>query len=633
MLTRAIAPLLLALSCAVVAFTLAGPILSGDLWWHLSAGHWMLDQRALPATDPFSHTAGDEPWILQEYGSQALFAWVDGSAGFTGLRVLGAALGVLLLLAVYLRARAAVAAPWAAALTALFAALFALKWELRPHLLSAFFVLAFERLVFPRRRDGPACDPGPAKLALAALLACLWVQLHAEALFAPIFALAALGAALVAWATGIGYAEGEPARWRRPLRLALLFAASLGGTLLSPLGSQPHAYALFRRSVPQQYIEEWFPGFVLPGDPRFLPFTQALFALVVAAGLVALLLGLHQAARLLRRRPDLPLERLAFLLVCLVFAVEARRFLWLLWFPCFEAVALVLARRPQLANARLVPLSLGVLALATLGTTHYPQGAWRTLQAGRFAADTDRTLFPVEAARRLEECAFRGNLYHPYEWGGFLGYRLWPRAKVFLDARTVLFEEVIPERWLAERDPEYAREVFTERDVRAIVFKRLVERDGRLVAWRPPDADEAWIRAWADELAELWLRADDDPRLAALEQVYAAVGVPFDRDEGFVELAALVARPEWQRERGLLPGAAFGQLDAALLERANAGELDGEGWLALAGQALGARLGRSARYAIRRAFEVEGRDHAAFAHAAEGLSAAEQLRAAREALR
>ena len=85
---------------ALVALALGGPILSGDLWWHLRTGAWILAEGELPSNDPFSHTAGDTHWVLQEYGSQVVFALVHGALGFAGLRVLAAALGLLLLVCV-----------------------------------------------------------------------------------------------------------------------------------------------------------------------------------------------------------------------------------------------------------------------------------------------------------------------------------------------------------------------------------------------------------------------------------------------------------------------------------------------------------------------------------------------------
>ncbi|MFT6714928.1 MAG: hypothetical protein ACJAVJ_002220, partial [Planctomycetota bacterium] len=105
----------------VVAVLLAclGPIASGDLWWHVRTGVWILENGQLPTTDPFSHTAGDKPWILQEYGSQVAFGWLHSLGGFGLLKVFSAALSLSILAVVWRRARRNLEVSYAAAFTCL----------------------------------------------------------------------------------------------------------------------------------------------------------------------------------------------------------------------------------------------------------------------------------------------------------------------------------------------------------------------------------------------------------------------------------------------------------------------------------------------------------------------------------
>src|SRR5437867_4397624 len=44
-----------------------------DLWWHLAAGRWMTDHRALPAGDPWSFTAAGSAWLNHEWLSDVVF--------------------------------------------------------------------------------------------------------------------------------------------------------------------------------------------------------------------------------------------------------------------------------------------------------------------------------------------------------------------------------------------------------------------------------------------------------------------------------------------------------------------------------------------------------------------------------
>ena len=552
---RLAAWLVLLPALALVGLALAQPLVSGDLWWHLSTGRWILEHGALPTTDPFSHTAGDRPWILEEYGSQVLFAWIESWGGLVGLRVFGTLLGLALLLAVRRWARRALDPAWASLATVLFALVFALKWELRPQLLSGLLFLFLAERLFPRARRGPEDDPGPRTWLVVYLVTALWVQLHAEALFAPLFAAAGLIGA--AFAAGLGCDGGA----RRIRAWVATLLAAVAGNLSSPFGAAPIVYALFHRSVPQQYIEEWFRPWIAPGDPRFAPLTLGVFVAFLVCAAVGGAFVLAQARRRLRGRSGpaaLSWERIGFLALCLVLSLQARRFLFLAWFPAIDGLALLLARRPRLAASSL-PALLGALALALpLARSHYVALGRGALERGDFGAVTDARLFPLEAERFLREAGIRGNLYHPYEWGGFLGWWLWPDLRPFIDGRTVLFADVIPERWRAERDPVAAREVFARRDVRAIVMRRLVDHGSGVYAWRPPSLESgaAWIRGWSDARVVVWLRGDDPENLQRMLDHWAAQGVELDAQEGFNECVALAAHPEWLDERELLPALA-----------------------------------------------------------------------------
>ena len=182
---------------AAVLLAALGPITSGDLWWHLRTGRWILAEGRLPTTDPFSHTAGDTHWVLQEYGSQVLFALVHRVGGFEALAVLAAALSLAVLGVVRRRARRDLPGPWALAATAIFALLFALKWELRPHLVSVLFLFWLEANLLGRC-TGRTDTPGPRRLLELFVISMVWVQLHAEALFAPLLCLAVATGAWVA---------------------------------------------------------------------------------------------------------------------------------------------------------------------------------------------------------------------------------------------------------------------------------------------------------------------------------------------------------------------------------------------------------------------------------------------------
>ncbi len=598
---------------ALVVLALSGPIQSGDLWWHVRVGDWVRAEWALPWQDPFSHTAGDALYVPQEYGSQVLLSWLHEVGGTAALKGVGALLGAALVLAAFAVARGRVPGPWAAALAALFAALYSLRFELRPHLISTLFLLWFQARLFPPRGqigDNPQAEPdgpGARTILAAAGLTLVWVQLHAEAVFAPLWC--ALGLAAVVLGGGFERVRrGVPFPARRALRWAAAFAATLAASLASPLGWWPHRYAIEKRQIAVRHVDEWARGWIWPGHERFPVMDERLFALVVLCfALAALVVGLTLLGRLRGRPGAETWERLALLAACLYFALAARRYFWLLWLPLLDGLARLVerggkGRRGEVRGAW-AARALAVLFCLPLAFSHLPSGAARALAEGRFAEAADRSLLPVHAAELLAELGPAGNLFHPYDWGGYLLYRLGPANPIFIDGRTTLFEAVIPERWHAERDPAFAREVFAARDVRAIVSRRLIQGPAGPFAWRPPDADRLWVRVWADRLAEVWVRADQREALAAWQRHWTGEGVPFDPATGFVELAAAHARPEWIAARDLFAPEVAERLAPHLAALPEVGAGEAGPWLRLAEAARALRLGRSARWAEARAAE------------------------------
>ena len=56
----------------------------GDVSWHVAAGRWILQNRAIPTTDPFSFTMAGHPWIAHEWLSEVIYASAFDLGGICG---------------------------------------------------------------------------------------------------------------------------------------------------------------------------------------------------------------------------------------------------------------------------------------------------------------------------------------------------------------------------------------------------------------------------------------------------------------------------------------------------------------------------------------------------------------------
>lgn len=160
--------------CAVFCLVLFLPVIlnDGDTLWQVRTGEWIIDNRMVPASDPFSFTAGDRRWFAHEWLSEVLMALAFRLAGLPGVMALAAA-ACGLAAGVMLRVlRRFLSAKHAAEALILGACLAAPSLLARPHLLAwPALVLWCGGLVTARANR---TAPNPA--LLLAMLA--WVNMH-----------------------------------------------------------------------------------------------------------------------------------------------------------------------------------------------------------------------------------------------------------------------------------------------------------------------------------------------------------------------------------------------------------------------------------------------------------------------
>ncbi len=223
-----------------------------DLWWHVRTGELILEEGALPETDPFSFTAAGAPWVNHEWAADVVFAGAFRLAGGRGLVALRALLlaGTLALLAalVWERSRhpiGTVALLAAAAGTVSFFA------NLRPHSFTWLLTLAFLAAADAHRRGSRRA------LWWWPPLMVLWANLHGG--FVLGLAVAGLGAAAL-----LVRRDAPAGEFRRVLAPAL---ATLAAPLLNPYGPALFAYLVRELGADHSLVSEWVGIAAVRGRP------------------------------------------------------------------------------------------------------------------------------------------------------------------------------------------------------------------------------------------------------------------------------------------------------------------------------------------------------------------------------
>ncbi len=239
-----------------------------------------------------------------------------------------------------------------------------------------------------------------APWAMAAALVP-WVNLH--------------GGFMLGWFLLGGVCALDFLKTRRAAALAP-WALGTFACFLHPNGATAFAYPL------------WF--FFAPPGGRAMIVEWRPLGPELSAAPYALILGAFLAARTDRLRGRFPWAALA--LVFLVLGLRARKMLP--FFALGAGAAMGLARaRAALDRTRAGLCLAGALALlVAVGAVE--AGEARALAGDGPVSDIERE-FPREAAEKAAALYPGRRLFHPYDWGGYLVYKIAPGVPVFVDGR------------------------------------------------------------------------------------------------------------------------------------------------------------------------------------------------------
>lgn len=468
-----------------------------DFWWHLRTGQYIVETRAIPHADPFSLTRTGHAWVTHEWLTEVFLYALYALGSFPLLILTFAVLITLAFAFVYARMPGK---PYVAGFALLLAALStAPTWGVRPQMLTLLLASVFLYILEQRR----------AWLYLLPPLMLLWVNLHSgyalgiviiatylvgdtiENLAAHHRSLALSPSRSLALSPTRSLAHSLPALTPHASRtLFLTFAFCLIAVLFNPNGATMYVYpfeTLTSRAM-QAYIQEWFsPDF---HRIEFQPFAWLLIGTLGAMALAGKRVSLPQAILLagfgyaaLRSARHIP-----------IFAIIAAPILadqaWYL------IAARVNASRARWTRGMSIVNGL-ILALAII------VGGARVVLVINNQEAVERARFPAAAVDFLQARDVRGGIYNTYAWGGYLIWRLYPQARVFIDGRADVYGDTfIEEVYLrVYRGSADWRAPLEQYDVRVV----LLEPDAPLVAQLERASE--WRRIYTDAQAIIFERS------------------------------------------------------------------------------------------------------------------------------
>ena len=465
------------------------PSLDSDTWWHLRAGEWILEARAVPQTDSFSYTRLGADWRYPGWLVQAPMALIYRWFGAGGLNLWTALMATLAFIFIWRRLSGGVFLR--AFVTILAAAAAGIYWAARPYLVTFLLTAVFLWILEGYRWDQPDGVTGKKRLWWLPVLMIVWANSHGGFItgfiLLGVYGLSGLKDLLVA---------RTALRESKFLRLVWVGAWMILAVCLNPSGPVMLLYPFKTVSIGAlgQYIQEWQP-------PDFHSAQVQPF--------VWLLLGLIGSLGISRRRIALS----DFLLVAgfaylsfnaarniALFALAAPLVITRHAAPVMESLARISGLRSGSAipNRRMQRLNWAILGLIVLAVLIKTATA---ISAEANLTEIRKTM-PVEAVNFIRSTRPPGRLFNSYNWGGYLLWEL-PEYPVFIDGRTDLYDDEMVEEWLRVVRAETGWQTTLDQwDVRLV----LVEAETPLAEKL---AQEGWELLYQDGMAVVYGKATD----------------------------------------------------------------------------------------------------------------------------
>ena len=479
------------------------PLGLGDVYWHLNTGRWIWEHGALQQSDPFTYTANatdDSPQglVSNEYWqhvtlqgfwlAQLFFYGVYAMFGLWGLVVCKALLFLAIYGLVFRTLLAERVQPLLALLIILAFPLLLYRFdELRPQVFSFLGVVLVYSTMNRALKQIHAGTTRPGILLILPLIMFLWANCHPGFILGWIIIVAMLGGFLIdAWRAGV-----------KPDQSVLRYLITLGVTALLASMINPLAGILFRYAgvIRSQFgfgVDEFLPLFNyarIYGHP-FLFYGVLALVLVTAAAVVM-------------RWKHVGSARLFLFAGFAVAGFYAFRYMifsvlvvTMIGIPHVSALL-----EPYLVRVRPLMMALTLLATSATGYLVYQRGGWNM-------GPEETRYVPTSAADWILAKHPPAPLFNAYEYGGYLGWRLTPDYKVFVDPRCLDIK--VQNAYQTARGGFYG-DVFEKYRVNTVVFYLFTP-----VVNSIPEItlyllmDNHWDLVYADRISVVMVRHDSN---------------------------------------------------------------------------------------------------------------------------
>lgn len=463
------------------------PINDFDFWWHLKTGDYILENKKLPDTDPFSYTAisedkdspGRPQFILKQYWlAQVIFAIIVKIFGLKGFIIMRATVFALIGIVVFSSYRLQVTG-LRSVLLLLLALITTECLTDRPQMFSFLFAILIVYIMEDLKVSGLR-----SRVYSLPLIMLLWAQIHGGYLVGVTYLLVYL----------IMIPFEEDLKKNRKVLIPII-SISIILTYLNPThwDALKAMLGFYKgEALLKETLEYYSPAKIIPftmKNPGWLSY-WALIGLSLIASI-----------SLFKKRSW---SRLIILTGTAVASLISMRYTYF-FAPVAVAIlptALISGNRLEVIGDRFQVIIFTLILAFTIIFTYQKVDFKRLLKS-----DVLYGYFPEQAAEYIASREIPKPLFNDINWGGYLIWRLWPEYRVFIDTRTLnvdIFRQYL--NVMNDYDKE-GRLVLNAYGIKSIVTPAINPYTGDIFPLvRGLYNDDEWILIYLDGVAMIFTK-------------------------------------------------------------------------------------------------------------------------------
>lgn len=499
-------------------FTLSCHILSDvDIWWHLGAGKYILENQHIPKVDIFSYTAAGRPWIDLHWLFQVLSFLIYEILGVNGLIILR--ITVLLFAFVFLFQIGYRKSNFLISVLCFIPGVVAAssRFHERPEIFTFLFMAMYLFVLHKYKYENKNY------IWILPILQVLWVNIHGLFILGTGMVFAYLFGEVVSWKAGIPFLKNSEftIKGRRYYKLLLVGVLMILACFINPYGFKGvlFPFVLFTRiGTSTNIYARSILEFQRPFSIHPVPYDIFYYKIALILSVITLLVNIKRTdlSRVLIYTAFLYLSLLArrnvaiFVLAALPFMVtNLNETLSSLRLTRQGKLKQVLANSFGIGKSFLAKRWTAIALILFMGWSIWNIASNKFYLRMRVPASwgfgVNELFFPRRACDFVEENGISGPIFNNLGAGGYLIWRFYPSRKVFIDGRLEVYDTThyaLYQRTLS--DEEVWKQVVNHYDINCVILSHILPGISDMI--RRLYSDKNWKLIYYDDVAAVFIR-------------------------------------------------------------------------------------------------------------------------------